>query len=261
MDWRLLMVLAASVLVACGKPSPLKDTIGAEPCSPGGIWRAADGTVAIIDQSPRAHIVQPDGVQYVGNLTGVETGLKKKCFLDKPYSFLHVALPLGMTLPGGALEANGTVNGEWKRRQGNLDIWGTLDATSGADIHLSFSGAYDALHAQRPQVAALAGTYHPATDPGSEVVTIDANGVVFSQNATTGCVVNGSIETVDAAYNVYRLDLTYSSCRDAAVVLNGRSAEGLGYFDSMRTPAVLFIALDVLGSEQHYSIVRRLIRI
>ena len=219
MDWRLLMVLAASVLVACGKPLPLKDTINARSCSPGGIWRAADGTVAIIDQSPRAHIVQPDGVQYVGNLTGVNSGVKKICFLDKPYSFLHVALPLGMTLPGGVLEAKGSVNGEWKRRQGDLDIWGTLDVTPGGDIHLSFSGAYDALHAQRPQVAALAGTYHPATDPDSEVVTIDANGVVFSQNAATGCVVNGSIETVNSDYNVYRLDLTYSSCHASPMVL------------------------------------------
>lgn len=261
MDRRLLVVLAASALVACGKPLPLKDSINARSCSPGGIWRAADGTVAIIDQSPRAHIVQPDGVQYIGNLMGVTSGVNKICFLDKAYSFLHVALPLGTTLPGGALEAKGNVNGEWKRRQGNLDIWGTMDATVGGDIYLSFTGAYDALHARGSQVATLAGTFHPATDPDSEVVTIDANGAVFSQNATTGCVVNGSIKAFDSDYNVYRLDLTYSSCRAAAVVLNGRSAEGLGYFDSTKNPAVLFIALDVLGSAQHYSIVRTLIRI
>lgn len=263
------VALCLALLTACGSGS---DSAGRQSttgdayldfCTPGGLWRAADGGVAIIGQSLEVHIVQPSGVQYVGTVDGEGwIGAKDtRCWFDRDNSTLHAALPLGVSLPDGSTAAKGAVDGSWQRRQGMMTISGRLTTSAGGMLLLSFDGTYDPLFEAGAKTARLAGAYRPTTAPTAEVVTIDSNGNVFSQNATSGCVLNGTIAPVDPEYNTYRLTARYASCTGSAGVLNGNAARGLGYLDSTKSPAELFIALDVVANSQHFSVVQRLQRI
>jgi hypothetical protein len=260
MDRFLVIFVAGLTLAGCGSASSGRTTSNdyyLDYCSPGGIWRAADGTVAIIDETPRAHLVQPDGVQFFGTLDGEGSG--KTCWLDTANSTLHLALPIGLTLPDGATAADGHVNGDWYKRQGIMNISGSLRTATGA-LTLSFDGAYDPLHGRESDIALVAGSYRPSGS-AEEVVTIDPQGGIFGQNSANGCVVNGTIVAVNTRYNVYRVEASYASCTGSAVVLNGNAAKGLGYLDSSKSPAELSIALEVSGTTQHYSVVKILQRI
>jgi hypothetical protein len=254
-----LLVLVAA-LTGCGSASSGRSTSSPylDYCSPGGIWRAPDGTVAIIDETPRMHLVQPNGVQYFGTLDG--EGGAGQCWLDKENSAVHAALPVGQTLVDGSTAADGHVSGDWRKRQGVLNISGRLDSTNGS-VELGFSGNYDPLHGRRSDLSLVAGSYQPTTDAAGEVVTIDSQGKIFSQSATTGCVMNGTVQAVDPHYNVYRFEATYANCTGAVSVLNGFPARGLGYIDSSKNPQQLFMSLEVSATSQHFSVVRTLRRI
>jgi hypothetical protein len=120
---------------------------------------------------------------------------------------------------------------------------------------VSFLGSYDSLHGSGSSRAAITGSYRSTTSPEAEVLTIDSAGRMFSQNATTGCVVNGTIDPVDSHYDVYHVNLTYSACQGPLGPLNGLPVKGLATYDAGRNPAELFLALDAVASNQHYSIV------
>jgi hypothetical protein len=269
MDRFLAVALCLALLTACGSGS---DSSGRQSttgdayldfCTPGGLWRAADGGVAIIGQSLEVHIVQPSGVQYVGTVDGEGwIGAKDaRCWLDPDNSTLHAALPIGTSLPDGSVGAKGNVDGSWQRRQGMMTISGRLTTSAGGMLLLSFDGTYDPLFEAGAKTARLTGTYRPTTAPTAEVVTIDSNGNIFGQNAANGCVLTGSIAPVDPEYNTYRLTVDYANCTGATAVLNGNRARGLGYLDTSKSPAELFIALDVNAPTQHYSLVQTLQRL
>lgn len=250
---RLFLLSAAVALTACGDTStPVSDT--ADSCSPGGIWRAPDGTVAIIDETPRGHIVRPDGTQFVGDLVGFTVN-DRDCFLDKEKSELHAAIPLSAALPDGSVAANGRAFGEWIKRSGSLQLTADLRTTADNKYALSFAGLYDPLHASGASKEKIAGSYQATVSPESEVLTIDATGRMFSQNAVTGCVADGDISPSDDRFNVYRVNLRYSSCQGALAVLNGLPVKGLAIYDDTVTAARLHMALDVIGSTRHYSVV------
>jgi hypothetical protein len=226
----------------------------ADGCSPGGIWRALDGSIAIIDETPRGHIVELDGTQFVGDLTGVTVN-GRDCFLDVEKSFLHAVLPIDAALPDGSVEATGSPSAGWTKRSGQLQLNADLRTRVGNNYALSFAGQYDPSHASGSSQAMIAGSYRSTASPEAEVFTIDAAGRVFSQNAETGCVVNGDIAPADNRFNVYRVTLHYGSCQGSRAVLNGIPVKGLALYDASRTPAELFLALDASGTARHYSIV------
>ena len=232
-------------------------------CSPGGLWRASDGGVAIIGQSLDIQIVMPSGVQFVGSVDGEGYADAKdtRCWFDSENSTLHVALPIGAVLPGGSTAATGHVDGSWKRRQGVMSISGRLTTTAGNLFMLGFEGTYDPLYADGSNAARIVGTYGSTAGPNTEVVTVDSGRRIFGQNAAAGCVLNGTIEPVDPEYNTYGLKASYANCTGPASVLNGNPAKGLACFDGARNPAELFIALDVAASSQHFSVVRSLRRL
>jgi len=250
---RFVGVLAVVALTSCGDTStPVSDT--ADSCSPGGIWRALDGSIAIIDENPRGHIVESDGTQFVGDLTGVTVN-GRACFLDVEKSYLHAVLPIDAALPDGSVEATGNPYADWTRRSGQLQLNADLRTKAGNNYPLSFAGQYDAAHASGSSEATIVGSYRSTASPESDVLTIDAAGRVFSQNADTGCLLDGDIGPVDKRFNVYRATLHYSSCQGPLAVLNGIPVNGLAIYDAGRTPAELLLALDASGTARHYSIV------
>jgi hypothetical protein len=257
-----LTLLGTLLLAGCDiGPTAISDTQGIHDCTPGGIWRAPDGAVTIIDESLRAHVVQPGGLQFVGDVVGVSIkGAGRDCFLDHDKSELHAVLPVGSTLPDGSASARGRADASWDKRAGNLQLDSNLVTANNGTYVLSFNGAYDSLHANDSSRANVAGSYRPAADPDAEVLTIDATGRAFSQNSRTGCVLNGTIDPVSSNFNVYRASFTYGSCQGALAVLNGAPGRGLGYYDRGKNPGELFLALDFSAATQHYSTIMLLRR-
>ncbi len=255
MQGQLLFVIAAVALSACGDTSvPVSENGYTDSCSPGGIWRAADGTVALIDESPRMHLVQSDGTQFVGDVTGYTIN-NRECYFDREKSELHVVLPLGAALPDGSHSGAGKADASWVKRTGELQLTANLKTSASGTVPVAFRGSYDSLHGSGSSRAAIAGSYRSTTNPAAEVMTIDAVGQMFSQNATTGCIVNGSIDPVDSRFDVYRVNLSYSACLGPLALLNGLPVKGLATYDGSKNPAELFLVLDAVGSAQHYSIV------
>jgi hypothetical protein len=250
---QLLVVIATIALSACGDTSvPISDTL--DGCSAGGIWRAADGTVALIDEDDRAHLVRPDGTQFVGDVIGVRYN-KQDCIADREKSEMHAVLPLGVALPDGSTSGRGRVDAGWVARTGQLQLTVDVKTAVGAPYPVAFLGTYDSLHASGSSKATITGMYRSSASPEAAVLTIDPDGRMFSQDATTGCIVNGSIGPVDGHYDVYRVTLNYSACLGALVPLNGLPVKGLATYDARQNPAELVLALDVGEGTQHYSIV------
>jgi len=255
MQRQLLFVIAVVALSACGDTSvPISESGYLDGCSAGGIWRAADGTVALIDEGHRTHLVRPDGTQFVGEVIGVRYN-KRDCLADREKSELHVVLPPGVALPDGSTSGRGKVDAYWVKRSGQLQLNASINTSAGGTYPVDFLGTYDVLHASGSGRATIAGSYRSSASPEAEVLTIDATGQMFSQNAATGCVVNGTIDPVDSHYNVYRVTQEYSACQGALSTLNGLPVKGLATYDGGKSPAELVLALDAGESTQHYSIV------
>jgi len=249
---QLLCVIAAIALSACGDTSvPISDTL--DGCSAGGIWRAADGTVALIGEDHRTHLVRPDGTQFVGDVIGVRYN-KRECLADREKSELHVVLPLGIALPDGSTSGKGRIDATWVARSGQLQLTADISTSAGGTYPVAFLGTYDSLHASGSSKAIIAGSYRSAASPEAEILTIDSTGRMFSQNVATGCIVNGSIDPVDSNYDVYRVTLNYSACLGALVPLNGLPVKGLATYDARQAPAELVLALDAGEGTQHYSV-------
>jgi len=252
---QILFVIAAIALTACGDTSvPISENGYLDDCSAGGIWRAADGTVALIDEDHRTHLVRPDGTQFVGDVIGVRYN-KRDCLSDREKSELHVVLPMGVALPDGSLSGRGKVDAGWVKRSGQLQLTADVKTSGGGIYPVAFLGTYDSLHASGSSRATIAGSYRSTAGPESEVLTIDSAGRMFSQNAATGCIINGTIDPVDSRYDVYRVTLNYSACQGVWSSLNGLPVKGLSTYDGGKIPAELLLVLDAGEGTQHYSIV------
>jgi hypothetical protein len=70
-------------------------------------------------------------------------------------------------------------------------------------------------------------------------MNIGANGVVFEQDATTGCVIGGQVSIINATYNAYAIQLSISGCASPKDVLNGLTLTGLATLDTTASPTAL----------------------
>jgi len=104
----------------------------------------------------------------------------------------------------------------------------------------TFTLEYDALYDRDSSLATIAGNFKQAN---GTVVSIDAAGNVFSQDATSGCVVNGKVSVIDSRYNAYRFEYTVSSCSSELGVMNGATFSGLGTLDNTVSPEQAVIGL------------------
>jgi hypothetical protein len=122
----------------------------------------------------------------------------------------------------------------------------------------TFSLAYDALYDRDSSLATIAGSFG---GPSGTVVTVDADGSIFSQDATSGCVVNGKASIIDASFNVYRVQYTYGNCAGDLSALNGTTFVGLATLDNSVAPEQAVIAVTYQSASTVLGVVEVLDRI
>lgn len=222
---RALSVAGVLLLASCGGGSGYGGGSNPQNASPGGIWGGADTdsplqVTGIIDESGRMRFIRADGIQYVG--TATTSGNSISASFD-------AYTPFGSTFSDGSTHETGTLSGSIAARvsiTGSTQSMTDKGTAANGTLTLTFNLLYD----QASSLAAIAGNYTEAAS--GTVVSIDASGVIFSQDASTGCVVNGNVTIINASYDAYAVQATYASCTGAAAVLNGITFSGLATLDT-----------------------------
>lgn len=214
--------------------------------SPGGIWNGTDavtglGMLGLIDELGEFHFIRADGVQFVGSaLTAANTMVAS---VESISAFGHY-------FPDGSTYGTGSFNGTVQERQsiaGEID-YVTAPTASGAHVVAAAAGiaqrllvsfAFDNAYFESSSLAIIAGIY---ADANGTVVTISSNGDVFAQDATNGCVVNGTVSIIEASYNVYRVRVSYANCQGSSATLNGVTLGGLATLQDIAPPPEHVIA-------------------
>jgi len=206
----------------------------------GGAWVGTDGNgdqvLALSTESGDLHWVIPaTGEQGFGTATVNGS--------DVSLSYTYVA-PLGSTLADGSTSATCTASGTVSERQ-SLSANTSCTTSAGGTFNNSVSLSYDQLYELDSSLATIAGNY----DDFGQVINLASNGVIFEQDANTGCVINGQVGVVDSRYNSYSISFTYSNCQGVYAVLNGATFTGLGIYDNTTTPHQ--ITVGVTGEVQN----------
>jgi hypothetical protein len=216
----------------------------------GGIWRGTESVsklsvIGIVDESGQFQFVRSDGVQYVGTATVNGTSLTAN---------LEGIVPLGFTFGDGSHHGTGSLTG-------TLDPRKTITSTTKftTDFNNSDSGTlnltFDPLYDRASSLTTVSGNFVNAA--GSAVVTVGTNGAIFSQDANTGCVLNGSISIINATYNAYKVQFDYASCVGTTAALNGVQFTGLAMLDNTVPPEQIVAAATGQSGNTKYSVVLR----
>jgi Carboxypeptidase regulatory-like domain len=145
--------------------------------------------------------------------------------------------------PDRATSGTGTLGGhivEGVSIDGGITV-NTDPATSiagGQTFNTPLSVMFSSQYNRASSLATIAGTY----GPGSLTLTVSSNGVLFAQDAGTGCVINGTIAIVDPRFNMYGVALTTMNCATEFGVPDGAHLEGLATLGDSQAPEYLIIA-------------------
>jgi hypothetical protein len=164
------------------------------------------------------------------------------------------------TVPGvvtDCTEPDGTTSGTTMltgtvAQRATLSLTGT-DTTSAGTVYPATTSTwtYNSLYGLTPSLSMIAGNYAD----GSDTLTISSSGVIFEQNATTGCVVNGQVSIPSSSYNAYSFSVSYANCTGANAVLNGTTATGLAAYDNTVTPNELDAGWHGTANGQMYVVI------
>jgi len=158
----------------------------------------------------------------------------------------NAAVNTNCSYPDGSLSATSTISGTVVQRSSLTitDVSTTSGGTSlGSETH---TWSYSNLYAETPSLAKVAGNYADGTD----TLTVNADGSIFEQDPTTGCVINGQASIVNSSYNGYTFSYTFGNCTGNSAILNGQTATGLGYYDDSVNPNQIVYGVHVTVNGQ-----------
>jgi hypothetical protein len=216
--------------------------------SPGGIWMGTESVSGlsdegIVDEAGQFHFIRSDGVQYVG--TATTTGNSISANFDG-YA------PINTAFGDGSTHGTGTLSGTIVARTSiSVTIQFETDAgtSSSQTLALTFSSLYDVASS----LATISGNY---TDPSTgDVISVSSGGDVSWQDAASGCVGNGTVSIINASYNAYGVQFTYSNCTGAAAALNGVQFTGLGTLDNAVSPEQFLVGVNGAAGATTYAAV------
>ena len=216
-----------------------------------GIWSGTDSATglavtAFVNSSGESEFLRSDGVQFAG--TAQVSGSSLAVAVDGYSNFTT-------TFSDGSTTGVGTISG-------------TVTTATTMTVNLSFTTSgqttitgnwtlsYNSLSTLASSLATVSSNYTDGTTGAT--VSIDGVGDVNSQDASTGCVLNGTISTSDTAYDIYQISYTYKNCTGSYAVLNNVDMTGLAVLDTGVSPQQLVIAVTGQSSGGSYGIVSNL---
>jgi hypothetical protein len=241
--------LAAAHLAGC------KSTLGSGSGGSGspdaaavGVWGGTDsmsglGITALINSDGQATFIRTDGVQFAGS---VQVSANTLAATVDGYTDFPAAFSDGSTYGIGTV--NGTVT-----TGSSISATLTFTTNGGTAQNGTWSLNLDPLSNNSSSTTAVSGNY--TDDVTGTVLSINSGGVMISQNATNGCVLNGSITTHDGGHNVYEVAYSYGNCTGTYAVLDGVQFTGLATLNPNVSPAQLTVAVTGASSTNKYGIV------
>ena len=214
--------------------------------SPGGIWRGTESTtglqiVGLVDESGEFHFIRADNVQYVG--TAAVTGNSVSAGLE---GFTQI----GTVFPDNSNHGTGTVTGTVQARS-SLSLSTQFKTDAGTSTSGTINLTFDSLYNRASSLATISGNF----SSNGNVVTVSSNGQVFSQDPTTGCVINGTVSIIDATRNAYKVQYTYASCSGQNAVLNGLQFSGMATLDNTQSPEHAIVGVTAKSGNVQYAVV------
>ena len=201
--------------------------------SPGGIWLGTDSNgdaiFALITEDGRFHFLdittrfQGFGILNVSDSKEVTAGYQ-------------LVPALGFTFADGSLvsdcDATGTLD---ERKTLNMTIICTTSQGSQESVTVDFF--YDAHYDVDSDLATFSGDWTFTGNPGFDIVSVDANGIMTGQDGNgTNCVYSGQVSIIDPDFNAYNIEWGYANCTGEASVLNGVTFNGIGAINNIVSP-------------------------
>jgi hypothetical protein len=237
-------LLCAVLMAGCGggssQPAPPPPPV--TNASPGGIWVGTLGTgqdvLGLVTESGEFHFVDVNElVQYFGTVSVNANAVSSQ--------FTGYAA-LGFGFPDGTTRGTGSLTGTVQARS-TFTASSTFQTSAGTSTTNAINLTYDAAYERDSSLATIAGNFRDLIT--GAIVNIDSSGVAFSQNPATGCVLNGNVSIINAQFNAYRVQYSYSNCQGVDAILNGATLRGLAALDDRDSPELLLILVEgQLGS-------------
>jgi hypothetical protein len=212
----------------------------------GGLWAgtttiSGQGTsevLGIVAENGKAYLLQEDGVMYWGTVTSSGNQIS---------STFDGAGLLGIPLWDGSVRGTGTLTGTIQARA-SLTASSTFTTSNGGRTTATMSLLYDALYNDDSSLATIAGNYFDLLGIYGGVLNIASNGDLFLQDPNSGCVLNGRVAVINAAYNAYDVQFSYSSCTGFDSVLNGVTFTGLAAYERTSAQVIALMQGTVAGA-------------
>lgn len=248
-SWVYVYVIAGltsgAFLTSCGDDAPSTDPAY---YTPGGYWTGSfngEPGIGLSDETGDFTFIAFDGELYPGSLMITAPS-------DEPQT------PYGASFSGGVQHVttgkfpnygvgkcpppdfndvlySGTVTGTIVPR---ASITGTATFICGVStVTAGISWTFNSLYYLPSSLATISGTYEDL--PTGTVFTINTDGTVFAQDATTGCVINGTVSIINPSFNVYGIEVSYANCTGSLTTLNGVTLAGMAALDNTKSPEQL----------------------
>lgn len=239
-----LLLLIGIGVTACGGGGGGNLSLFPQPVpnvSPGGFWSGVDSNdgdiAAVVTETGRFHFLTLDDLSQGSGVLTVSNG-------NDVHGNFYLVTMLGLVFQDGTTLAECSLSGTVVERQ-TMTVSVHCTTTAGLQLQSTATLDYDAGYERDSSLSTIAGNYDGITS----VLNVAGDGSIFAQDAATGCVVNGQIGIINAAFNTYDLEFMYSSCLGQEAILNGSSFSGIALLDNTVDPEVLVAAAtgDVAG--------------
>jgi hypothetical protein len=232
-----LVALGAALLVSSCNSTLDDGTTTTSTQSATGYWTGTDSVsglniTALINSGGQATFIRADGVQFTGvvQVSGSTLAVTVDGYTQFPNTF-----------PDGSVYGIGTLSGTVTS---SSSISATLSFTTNGNTAISgtWSLTYQTVSTNASSLAAISNS-GPYTDTVTGAVLAITSAGDMTESATNNCVLNGSVSTTDATYDIYQVAFSYGNCTGTYAVLNGVQFTGLATLNTGVSPAQLIIAV------------------
>ena len=202
---------------------------------PGGIWRGVDSdgrdVVVFVTVFGKFQFIDGAGNQGSGFLAVGDGGTVASNF--------RLVTQLGESLADGTAVADCTFSGTLIERQ-TLTMIENCTTAAGLQFQEMLSLDFDTLYNRDASLAVIAGMYET---PVGSILNIASDGVIFVQDAVSGCVTNGQARITLTNANIYFYEYGIDNCIGPDAIWNGSSFSGLAVLDDTLSPESLTVAV------------------